>query len=444
MKTIIKLLAALAITAFLVPALHAQTAKDGKSVPIANLVPIRYGMDQGDKFADLDANPELADAPWYYKALPDSMVGLVYVEPESEIPAYWKWDIAGKNLTTVGATYPYGDGWWPNYYGSGIDRLELGQWHSGNQPASLTIDTTGRNDLPGVITASNAQPDDFWVVGNGTADVRLEGYWEVSNFYQMSTTADLIIKTDIFSPSGSAHPNYKKYGAGKMIIDESMTALVYGGHGQTVHVEEGILQMDGQLRARPGSEPGNWRVADSGTLTGKGLIEAATFKVEAGGVFSPNGMEVQMYDLNWGAGGARYGTTLNMQTGSIFQIDVGEFSISNPALKITEGTMNLAEGVTLVLTGINDPTGITSLGIDADFNGTYFTKIKAGLTELTLNLDESSGDVYVYTDKFNNRIEIDYVTKGMSVQGDLVPEPTTWALMVGGLGVLALLRRGRS
>jgi len=109
-------------------------------------------------------------------------------------------------------------------------------------------------------------------------------------------------------------------------------------------------------------------------------------------------------------------------------------------------TMSLASGVTLDLEGftgwlVDNAENIGEVTKLATFIGGTDFLGAAKFTNLTLDgsAEGFDGSQFVYGEgKYN------IYSDNTGLYLEVVPEPTTWALLVGGLGVLALMRRRRS
>ena len=160
-----------------------------------------------------------------------------------------------------------------------------------------------------------------------------------------------------------------------------------------------------------------------GALSGYGTIDASSFQVS--GTFNPTGMTVRTWDE----------VAIEMADQSTFQVD---FSLGT-ALTITGGMgLTLLGDVTLDISGMLSSTAADIVLVDGSVSG-WFSSITTNVGDF--DLFSSSATEAVYTFEGNTiTLTKDDVKLYMGVT---VPEPTTWALMIGGMGALALLRRRR-
>jgi len=320
-------------------------------------------------------------------------------------------------------------------------------------PAAATI--SGANPLnvsQGLKKGEEGEKDEvggLWFFGSknftlGAAQVGTSG---TTNVYAMGSGTLFINAQKGF---GYGYYNdVNKYGSGTVVVHEDsnnseFTALF------TVH--QGTLQIDGTMKAGDaGRAPGSILVDTGATLSGKGYIEPAKFNVN--GTFNPNDMTVKAYwmDLRWEpyiAWDIKTAVPINMKTDSTFMVD---FKLGGTALTLLDcdqevgvSGLSLLDGpVTLHLNDLEEGSmtlvdyagGNSILGEFANITTDVFGNFGNGV--------ETISNVFEYTNGSGGIIEINYATGLMTVSGELtpIPEPTTWALMIGGLGALALLRR---
>jgi len=213
---------------------------------------------------------------------------------------------------------------------------------------------------------------------------------------------------DVYASVAEIHGVLSGGGAG--IIKGGSGTLVLSANntydGDTL-VEAGRLDVDGSLASKMVT------VSAGATLGGSGSI-AGDAKVA--GTLLGDGLGV--------------GGKLTMQNGSFFDVN---FALDNPALTVG-GAMNVLSNVTLNIDGFFDFLGTQDMMtlISGVVNGSFANIFINGQKVDASGMFEFEGSNF-YVGKMGNEFVI--------MDAELIPEPGTWALMVGGLGVLALLRR---
>ena len=131
---------------------------------------------------------------------------------------------------------------------------------------------------------------------------------------------------------------------------------------------------------------------------------------------------------------------VDMKPGSAFNV---EFSLGG--LMTIQGDMNLlGADITLNFAGFTDFEDFLAspyfsgdearfANLLGDFTGSNFAELKVGSDTFNLTAGSFTIGEDVYTVGQNGN--------GLYLTVEPVPEPTTWALLAGGLGVLALMRR---
>ena len=213
---------------------------------------------------------------------------------------------------------------------------------------------------------------------------------------------------------------FEKKGAGTMTLSNTNT---YTG---ATTVTAGKLVINGNS-----STSTLTTVKTTGTLGGSGFAGAVT--VESGGTLAP-GNSIDQFDTK----------TLTLAAGSIFQVEIDSAS-SYDQIGIT-GNLNLTSGAKLDLVDLGSPDLIAlySRLTIMDYSGTW----NSGL--FTLGTEElSDSETFAWQSKtwrinYDDTLgvgETSLSSGGTAVTLTVVPEPR--AALLGGLGLLALLRRRR-
>lgn len=216
-----------------------------------------------------------------------------------------------------------------------------------------------------------------------------------------------------------------KTGNGAITLSGTNT---YGG---VTNVNDGILRVNGTH-----TTGGTYTVAAAGELQGTGSTTSA---LNVSGVLSP-GASVETFESG----------ALSMLNGSTFEYEVNSSvaSGSGADLQVVSGALNLSGTVTLTLTDLasmdtayGDGTVFSLINYSGLWNGGLFTfdgdeigdgeTFTAGLNSWRLDYEEAVGGL---------NFEDDHIA-GSFVNITAVPEPS--AALLGGLGLLALLRRRR-
>jgi len=211
-----------------------------------------------------------------------------------------------------------------------------------------------------------------------------------------------------------------KAGSGALTFDRSN---YYTG---TTTVREGLLQVNGSHLGG-----GLYSVLAGGSLGGTGIIGSAV-SVADGGTLAPG-------DLNAGAGG-----TLNLNSDLVLSNNsILSFDLTGNDTTAGGGINDLVQGIgNLVLDGMVTITPLVSFsGAGTNDFWTLLT-YSGSLTDNALVVDGASQSLldpglafYVYSFEGG---AIDQIRLGI-----MVPEPSTWALLATGLGMVAWMSRRR-
>jgi hypothetical protein len=267
------------------------------------------------------------------------------------------------------------------------------------------------------------------------------------------------------------------------VDQESATAstLVAGFNGTTnINVELGTMQFTGPnggsfstmthvnvgttsagstfgitpavLDAR-GPNGGNWTTGSTQTFTGFGAVWANTVTTVAGTTIAPGSTAHDIGKLSFGTlntyspSGYDVNTNLNLASGTNLTFVLGS-SGQNSSIDVV-GTLtvpNLQLNLKLLDNADADSLGSLGAGTYDLINYLALSGASAGDVTSLFDITAPGGYTYTLTDNLTNMFdgqsrtgagEIDLtVTEG-------VPEPGTWAMLLGGLGMLVFVNRIR-
>ena len=167
-------------------------------------------------------------------------------------------------------------------------------------------------------------------------------------------------------------------------------------------------------------------LAGSGTIAPTGVTTGTAVNIASGALLAPSGgfgISTLKFALNTG-------TTLNLSTGAQFVFDLAGIGASD-MVSLTSGLLGL-NGQQITDFTFNQEAGF---GV-----GTYTLFGTSAANDITGTLGtattETSGN-YVLT------LAVDGADKNLVLNVTTVPEPSTWAMLLGGLGVLVVWRRAR-
>ena len=278
---------------------------------------------------------------------------------------------------------------------------------------------------------------------------------------------------------------------------------VIAGSGKTLSVSAGSLTLSGtntytgatsvsggKLYVNGSTGSGSVTVTSPGTLAGGGTVGGAV-SVQAGGTLASGSSQTSNAYTNTGSGkvngtgtggGLTLSSTLIMAGGTTLSFALGSdvhgsggFSVTNPNLDSTfltvQGAGNIfadtttADNIFLTDLTAGEPAGSSTLtlryqgaylliaGSASNFTNLYTTGAGNTGNGYVLGVDNGLGGFTAFNIEMLNigGTEIDSTTnyQGMRLylnngNLELVPEPGTWALMLGGLAVLVLWQRRRN
>ncbi len=257
--------------------------------------------------------------------------------------------------------------------------------------------------------------------------------------------------TNTLSGAISGGGSFTQSGAGTTDLSHANT---YSG-GTTVSAGE--LLITNTSGSATGS--GLLTVGSLGTLSGTGRSVSSSFSI-AGNVIAGSGLPSDTIGVTTITGAAVLGNSnftnaklsfnLNSANTNGTSINVGSTGVNfgNTTMSLTLQNGTAANDYQYILVaGVNSGslggvdgsqyTGFTtdSSGADGLQAGQY--KILSGLNLSLVNSDNTGSFLFLNTDGGVDNIEVE-------VEGEAIPEPQTWALMMGGLGLLLFYHRRRN
>lgn len=177
-----------------------------------------------------------------------------------------------------------------------------------------------------------------------------------------------------------------------------------------------------------GSITGSTTISNGGTLSGAGTLEGVT--VQSGGIVAPGN---SIGTLNTGP--------ISLLNGSGLSLEIG--ALTADRVRVT-GAATISGIIDLALVLLADPTDFTSFTI---VDGSAALSGYAGgarLSYLGNALDESE-QFTVVTDTLSQTFSISYLAgSGRDIALTAIPEPSSIAVLLGGMGVALGLRRRRA
>jgi len=309
-------------------------------------------------------------------------------------------------------------------YGSGLVLVD----GAGSEWSSTTLYVGGGYNFSGTVLTGGTGIVD--IQNNGTVTVgtggsgtvtlaRYEGSVGTINIGGTSGTAaaGTLNAAVVIGGSGTATVNFNQ--VGNTIFEVKLSgnlSVTHNSTGTTTltadndYTGETYVNAGKLIVATGASIAGDVTIAEGGTLGGAGTI-GGFVTVNEGGILDASSLT--------------FASGLTISTGSIL-----DFTTSD-TIFVTSGTLTLQAGVTLNLSG-------TGTYVLFDYNGADLAQTRSrsatGVWD-TWDLGVYGGDDYIRT--WSNEAGI------LALTVEPIPEPGTWAMMLGGLGVLASIQRLR-
>ena len=344
-------------------------------------------------------------------------------------------NVNGGNVTVSGSSYL---GYWANSIG--VATVTGGTW---NNSQSLVVGNSGTGTLSlsgsgivsvnggiGTLTlASLAGSVGTLNMGNLTT-----GTLSAASIYGGAGTATVNLNQTsgvyVFSPQLTGTLSVNKNGTGTTILTSSNT---YTG---STTVNAGTLVVSGSLTS-----------STNVTVSGAGMLNLAGGAITTGGTVNVSGI------LSLTGGASSVGQ-LNMNTGATLQTVISGVSTGAHALVSTNGGVNLLGSVNLSIdsTGYIPTYTLGNLAASDKFiltlgNGTAAVGTFANVISIA-DSNYSGGNLNEYTDSngntwavFYNVSGTNYLASGTDIVLLAIPEPSTWGMIVFGIGILTCVRR---
>lgn len=298
---------------------------------------------------------------------------------------------------------------------------------TGNQTISngINIQTySGLNTIGGTNTSGNA-------TYSGT--IALNRHASAANNVTYLTAASggaVLFTGNLTAGTGNGTSGVEKIGSGTTVLSGVNT---FAG-GTTVTA--GTLLINNTSGSGLGT--GNVTV-NGGTLGGTGSFTGSVV-INSGGTLAP-GASIQSL-----ASGA-----VSFSTGSTFayELDSGVATSVGADLQRVSGNLSLNGTVTLTLTNLSVGsfalnTKFTLINYNGSWNNGLFTFNSSLLADdSTFSFNGQTWQIDYNATSGGSNFSSEFLSSSSFVNLTVVPEPTTWALLVGALGVSAIIRRRR-
>jgi fibronectin-binding autotransporter adhesin len=325
----------------------------------------------------------------------------------------------------------------------GTGTIAVGGGGGVNNPSVLT---TGAYDVTNTVQASNYAFTDPFTSGNVTLGGTTA---DLSSFDNVSTTVTGLIFTAVHGGrvvigaiNGNGDVNgLVKTGAGTVVLTQNSNETVYNGfNGKTApylsDVRQGTLLFTSTAspsRSAFGTDGGNIQVEAGATLGGSGstlatqqvLAMAATSVIAPGdpGYQSAAGANISISSATLTlAGGISAANGLTMD----FKLDSNDIANSD-SIDFGEGAVSIGDVLTINLTSLDG--GVNTADTYTLFSGTGDW---SGFNPTSVDINAPAG--YTATGQFNPGGFNTY-----TVQFTATPEPSTYAMLLGGLALLGFV-----
>jgi len=292
-------------------------------------------------------------------------------------------------------------------------------WGASTSGFSGTLLVNGTNSTTGLVlflaTASNLSTvtvDLENILSGGAISISIGALTGTSsgafaNFTTVPLTVGALNTSTTFAGFIKSAGSFTKTGTGSLTLTNNGNIYT----GATV-INQGTLAVNGALTATSSTT-----INSGGTLAGTGSISSSgTVTLNSGGTVAP-GATLTLKNLTWAAGGTLLSATTDGVGSNLLSLGSGTLTKNGTGTyDVDFGGVAFDSPFTYTLITYGAESGYSSsdfTAVDATFGPNAIGAFTAGLTSLTYTIS-------------------------------IVPEPSTFALLAGSLGLLAALRRRRA
>lgn len=271
--------------------------------------------------------------------------------------------------------------------------------------------------LNGTGSTTQIRPGNITDSSTATETINLKLVMTATRAVSVTDSGSLVLG-GVVSSNNNGNFGITKSGNGTLTL--SATGNSYAG---ATTVSAGTLKLTGTLTASATTIGGTGMLTGTGTALGLTLNSGGTIAAGLGGSDTTGNLKAS--SLIWNSATSASALTFNLDAGSTNSTSL---TLSGA---FTQGNSGSPFDINLTGNGTFASAGVYDL---LNFGSTNFTDASQFNLISSLNLDPGFTGALVL-----NGNQLDFDVTALSV-----PEPGTWALMLGGLGVLVFWQRRRS